>query len=176
MRHNFEDAKLLKNASLIIWDESTMATHYALEAVDRLLKDLMDNQSPFGGKVILLGGDFRQCLPVVKHANRTVIVESSIKFSRLWSCFKRLKLNRNMRTSGLNKEFNEWLIKLGDGKLPHHKKIEGAIEIPSDFIIKNSIVDFVFGKRISLKDIESFSDRAILCPKNDATNEINDQI
>jgi hypothetical protein len=66
--------------------------------------------------------------------------------------------------------------KLGDGKLPHHKKIEEAIEIPSDFIIKNSIVDFVFGKRISSKDIESFSDRAILCPKNDATNEINDQI
>jgi hypothetical protein len=29
---------------------------------------------------------------------------------------------------------------------------------------------------ISLKDIESFSDRAILCPKNDETNEINDQI
>ncbi len=45
------------------------------------------------------------------------------------------------------------------------KKIEGAIEIPSDFIMKNSIVDFVFGKRISLKDIESFSDRAIYALK-----------
>jgi hypothetical protein len=84
-----------------------MATHHALDAVDRLSKDLMDSQSSFGGKVILLGGDFKQCLPVVKHANKTVIVESSIKFSRFWSCFKRLKLNRNMRPSGLNKEFNE---------------------------------------------------------------------
>ncbi len=66
MRANSEDAKLLKDSSLIIWDEATIATHYALDAVDRLLKDLMNKNSPFGGKVTLLGGDFRQCLPVVK--------------------------------------------------------------------------------------------------------------
>jgi hypothetical protein len=41
-----------------------MAPSYALNAVDKLFKDLMSNELPFGGKVMLLGGDFRQCLPV----------------------------------------------------------------------------------------------------------------
>jgi hypothetical protein len=59
-----------------------MATHHALDAVDRLLKDLMDNELPFGGKVILLSGYFRQCLPIVKHASRFV-VQSCIKYCRL---------------------------------------------------------------------------------------------
>jgi hypothetical protein len=39
MRANSDDAKLLKESSLIIWDEATMATHHALDTVDRLLKD-----------------------------------------------------------------------------------------------------------------------------------------
>jgi hypothetical protein len=105
MRFNSEDAKLLKESSLIIWDEATMATHYALDAVDRLLKDLLGNDSPFGGKVILLGGDFRQCLPVVKHGNRVVTVQSSIKYSRLCPSFEQIELERNMRTVGGNRLF-----------------------------------------------------------------------
>jgi ATP-dependent DNA helicase PIF1 len=117
MRGNSEDAKLLKGSSLIIWDEATMATHHALDAVDRLLRDLIGNDSPFGGKVILLGGGFRQCLPVVKHANRVVIVQSSIKYSRLWPTFQQLKLERNMRAVGGNKGFFDLLIRLGDGRL-----------------------------------------------------------
>ncbi len=176
MRPNSEDAKSLKNASLIIWDESTMATYHALDCIDRLFKDLMDNNLPFGGKVILLGGDFRQCLPVVKHASRLAIVQSSIKYSRLWHFFKQLKLNRNMRTLDGNKEFNEWLIKLGDGTLPHHKIIDGAIEIPPEFIVEGQVIDYIYGHQFSAKDVESLSDRAILCPKNNATYEINDKI
>ncbi len=45
---------LLKGSSLITWDEATMA-HHTLDAVDRLLKDLIGNDSPFGDKVTLLG-------------------------------------------------------------------------------------------------------------------------
>jgi hypothetical protein len=72
MRPNSEVAKLLKKASLINWDEAIIATHHAFEAVDRLPKDLMDHKLPFGGKVILLGGDFRRCPPILKHAIRTL--------------------------------------------------------------------------------------------------------
>jgi hypothetical protein len=38
-----------------------MAMHHTLDAVDRLFKDLMDKDLLLGGKVMLLGGDFRQC-------------------------------------------------------------------------------------------------------------------
>jgi hypothetical protein len=172
MRANSEDAKLLKEASLIIWDEATMATHYALDTVDRLLRDLTGLDFPFGGKVILLGGDFRQCLPVVRHANRVVTVQSSIKYSRLWPFFQQLKLERNMR-SDRDKVFSNWLIKLGDGKL---KNVDDTIEIPSELVIKDSLIDFIYGKSISVDDVKSLSNCAILCPKNDASMEINEEI
>jgi len=72
MRPNSEVAKLLKKATLINWDEATMATHHALNAVDRLPEDLINHELQFGGKVILLDIDFRRCPPILKHASRTV--------------------------------------------------------------------------------------------------------
>ncbi|GBO29961.1 hypothetical protein AVEN_99257-1 [Araneus ventricosus] len=60
IRHNTEDGRALKAAKDIIWDECTMTPHHALSAVDRLLRDLMNSDLPFGGKVFVLGGDWRQ--------------------------------------------------------------------------------------------------------------------
>uniref|UniRef100_UPI00358FB219 uncharacterized protein n=1 Tax=Myxine glutinosa TaxID=7769 RepID=UPI00358FB219 len=60
-----KDADTLRKANLFIWDEVPMAPAYALAAVDRCLRDVTSNNIPFGGKVLLLGGDFRQVLPVV---------------------------------------------------------------------------------------------------------------
>lgn len=42
-----------------------MAYTKSLIALDRILRDLCGNESPFGGVVILLAGDFRQTLPVI---------------------------------------------------------------------------------------------------------------
>jgi hypothetical protein len=44
-----------------------MQHKHAIEAVDRTLQDLLENNSPFGGKIVLFGGDFRQTLPVIPH-------------------------------------------------------------------------------------------------------------
>jgi len=52
---NSELGKMLKNSSLIIWDECTLACKHALLAVDNLFKELMENDEPFGGKTIVLG-------------------------------------------------------------------------------------------------------------------------
>jgi ATP-dependent DNA helicase PIF1 len=43
-----------------------MKHSHALEFVNRLLQDLMDSDQPFGGKVMVLSGDFHQVLPVVR--------------------------------------------------------------------------------------------------------------
>ncbi|XP_022852762.1 ATP-dependent DNA helicase PIF2-like [Olea europaea var. sylvestris] len=56
---------LLKMSWLIIWDEAPMINRYAVEAVDKMLRDITDCNMPFGGKVMVLGGDFRQVLSVV---------------------------------------------------------------------------------------------------------------
>lgn len=94
-------AESLKSASLIIWDEIIMIHKYNVEAVDRLFRDIMSCNMPFGGKALLIIGDFRQILPIVKNGNRGQIVASCIKRSNICNNFKILKLNENMWLSAL---------------------------------------------------------------------------
>ena len=58
-------AQLLQQTHTIVGDEASMSHRYALKAIDRTLQDLMGNRLPFGGKIMLQTGDFRQILPVV---------------------------------------------------------------------------------------------------------------
>jgi ATP-dependent DNA helicase PIF1 len=77
-------AELLRMASLIIWDEAAMTKRHAVETLDRSLQDIMGCSLPFGGKVIVFGGDFRQVLPVVTRGTRTQIINSTLQRSYLW--------------------------------------------------------------------------------------------
>ena len=57
-------AELLRMAKLIIWDEAPMMNRHCFEAFDRTMRDIVSYESPsdaekvFGGKVVVLGGDF----------------------------------------------------------------------------------------------------------------------
>ena len=65
-------ANLIKLCKLVVWDEAPMCNKYVFEAVDRCFKDIMKNENElFGGKVIVLCGDFCQILPVVVRGGRT---------------------------------------------------------------------------------------------------------
>ncbi|GAU10652.1 hypothetical protein TSUD_421210, partial [Trifolium subterraneum] len=122
-------ADLLRAASLIIWDEAPMMNRLCFEAFDRTMKDLMskidkDNkEKPFGGKVVVLGGDVRQILPVVRRGSRGDIVNRTICSSKLWRHCNVLKLTKNMRLKSDStdksqselKEFADWILKIGDG-------------------------------------------------------------
>ncbi|GBM43073.1 hypothetical protein AVEN_126160-1 [Araneus ventricosus] len=65
MRSTSPEADKLCQAVFIIVDEITMLTKDGLRCIDSLLRDFMNNDKPFGGKVIIIGGDFRQTLTVV---------------------------------------------------------------------------------------------------------------
>ena len=73
--------------NLIIWDEAPMMNRMCFEAFDRTLRDIMrnvddaNNEKPFGGKAFVLGGDFRQILPVIKKGSRFDIIKSAINYS-----------------------------------------------------------------------------------------------
>ena len=69
-----ELADLIRKAKVILWDEAPMMNKFAFEAVDKSFQDLMNNTNLFGGKIIVLGGDFRQILPVVVRGNQAKIV------------------------------------------------------------------------------------------------------
>ncbi|UYV80906.1 hypothetical protein LAZ67_19002143 [Cordylochernes scorpioides] len=104
---NSSEAERIRRSFLIIWDEAPMAHYRALEIVDRLLRDIMHCDLAFGGKVVVLGGDFRQVLPVVPRASRAEIVAACIKRSKLWPLFVILRLTQNMRAGHNSKnKFN----------------------------------------------------------------------
>ncbi|CAL9016010.1 unnamed protein product [Prunus brigantina] len=77
-------AKLIEKADLIVWDEAPMNHKHCFEALDKSLSDILshlnnlDNNAPFGGKPFLLGGDFRQILPVIPGGTREEIIDASL--------------------------------------------------------------------------------------------------
>ena len=83
-----KESEFLQETSVFIWDEASMIPANALNAVDRLLQDLCGNSYPFGNKFFILGGDFRQILPVVRHGSRASIIQSCVKSSPLWQHFQ----------------------------------------------------------------------------------------
>ncbi|KAA6373335.1 MAG: putative ATP-dependent DNA helicase PIF1 [Streblomastix strix] len=80
-----EEGKLLRSIDIIIWDEAPMASKYALDAINSVLQFVMGNKVLFGGKCLILGGDFRQCLPIIKSRVPMDSVTASIKFSNCWN-------------------------------------------------------------------------------------------
>jgi len=83
----FEASELLKKVELIIWDEAPMAHKFCFEALDRTLNDIMKGMtkenSVFGGRVIVFGGDFRQILLVIPGGTRSDIVNATVNSSYL---------------------------------------------------------------------------------------------
>lgn len=190
-------ARLLQKTSLIIWDEAPMAHRHAFEAVDRMLRDIIRPINPeaenkvFGGLPVLLGGDFRQILPVVLKGKRGDIVSATLSKSNLWKECKMYSLSINMRVRNGNddslSEFCQWLLKLGEGRLPivgDHGEVSGSqIEIPEKFLIPagadsiRKIVDYTYPDlETNFGNMTFLRDRSILSPTNEIVDTINDYI
>jgi len=76
--------KLIVKANLIIWDEAPMIHRFCFEAVDRTFRDIMKEVTiPFGGKVVVFGGDFRQILLVIPKGTRQEVVHAALNSSNL---------------------------------------------------------------------------------------------
>jgi len=138
-------------------------THVQLfAAVERFLRDVMavgheprDAVAAWGGEVVVAGGDFRQQLPVVRRADRALLVRSCVQASPLWQNFVQLRLRQNMRTNVDEVGFASWLLELGDGRIPNaHGDIPGFINIPQRYVLRKtdniaSVVDAVYPSMIT---------------------------
>jgi hypothetical protein len=84
---NNPQAALIRAARLIVWDEAPMAHKHVFEAVNHTFQHVMGVVDPalkdmfFGGKVVVMGGNFRQILPVVPRGMRGQIVDANFKRS-----------------------------------------------------------------------------------------------
>jgi hypothetical protein len=64
---------------------------------------------PFGGKVMVFGGDFRQVLPVVTRGTRAQVTDATLQRSYLWDKMRKIRLSRNMRAQS-DLWFSEYLL------------------------------------------------------------------
>ncbi|KAH1099477.1 hypothetical protein GYH30_034899 [Glycine max] len=138
-----ELATLLKATKLIIWDEAPM-THNV----------------PFGGKVVVFGGDFWKILSVIPKGSRSDIVHATINASYMWDYCTFLKLTKNMC-------------------LYHNSKMSN-IEIPPEFLITNFTYPIEFIVTYSYPNIrhnynnEDFlKSKAILASNIEIVDQIN---
>ncbi|KAI0497090.1 hypothetical protein KFK09_023418 [Dendrobium nobile] len=128
-------AQLLKQSSIILWDEAPMVKRTAIETLDRTMKDIMNSSISFGGKVIVFGGDFRQVLPVVRRASRSETISYSMVKSYLWEDIEVFKLKENMRAR-TDHLFSEFILRIGNGD---EEEIEdGLVHIPNEMMIEYS--------------------------------------
>ena len=190
-------AKLIDKTSLILWDEAPMTNKYCFEALDKTLQDLRNNfEQPFGGMTIVLGGDFRQILPVIPTGTKEDIINATINNSYLWPYFKILKLTENMRLKQYNRTeeekneivtFSKWILNVGDGIAEGIKDLENEdatwVKIPKKYILHyesnpiEKISSLVYDNlNIYFNNIEYLKERAIITPRNKTADEINNYI
>lgn len=93
----------LAEIDIFLMEEAPMLPKYGLQNIDQLLRSIGNSDLPFGGKVIVLGGDCCHCLPVQRCS--------------IWSVFKTFKLEENMRVDIEQRQFADYLLKLGNGEL-----------------------------------------------------------
>ncbi|XP_012702834.1 ATP-dependent DNA helicase PIF1 [Setaria italica] len=174
-------AKLLQQASLIIWDEASMAKRQAMEALDNSLRGIMGRQDlPFGGKIVVFGGDFRQVLLVVRKGSRAQIVDASLRRSYLWESMHHLKLVRNMRAQS-DLWFAEYLLRIGGGT--EEVNGDGDVCLPDDICVPYSgdsekdldmLIECIFPNlNANMTNKDYITSRAILSTRNDWVDNIN---
>ena len=148
-----------------------MTRRQAVETLDRSLQDITGSVEPFGGKVIVFGGDFRQVLPIVPRGTRAQITDATLLWSYIWNNIKIIKLQQNMRAQS-DIWFSEFLLRIGNGT--EESFTNDYVQLPDDILIEyeseesiHMLIDLVF------PDLESkwtsatyMRERAILSTRN----------
>ncbi|XP_058810633.1 uncharacterized protein LOC131675610 [Phymastichus coffea] len=175
IRAQSKEAQQLRETTVFIWDEISMAPRYALEIVNKTLQNFMNNNLPFGGKVIIVGGDLRQLFPIKVHGTRNEILSLYVKYSTVWKNFTKFSLSTNMRILPNEVEFSKFLLDLGNGTLNDE---DDKVILPEQCILppNDDLIDVIFGKLIKEKKFQEMSKCAILSARNIDVDEINKQI
>lgn len=157
-----------------------MAHKHSLEALNRSLKDIKNNDKLFGGTLLLLSGDFRQTLPVIPRSTYADEINACLKSSPLWRNVEKVQLKVNMRVQMLQdpsaETFSKQLLDIGDGKVARDES--GCIKLQADFCTiidsQDALIDQIFPDvRRQYANHGWLAERAILSAKNVDVNELN---
>jgi hypothetical protein len=120
IRANTYKAELLKLSRVLIIDEVSMVHSAFIDEIDRLLRDLHDDWRAtrhFGGHIIIVSGDIKQLLPVVRD-ERDAIAAAQVSFfrSRWYRRFNKTTLERQLRQlNPEEQEFRDYITGMGRG-------------------------------------------------------------
>ncbi|XP_021991141.1 ATP-dependent DNA helicase PIF1-like [Helianthus annuus] len=130
-----------------------MARRQSIEAVDRTLQDITGIPLPFGGKTMVMGGDFRK-----------------------------MRLTTNMRAIN-DPWFSDFLLRVGDGTQPSTDGTYICIPADMTILfttkeesIKELINAIFLSLRTNVQPTEYITSRAILTTRNETVDEINDHM
>jgi hypothetical protein len=104
------ERQLIREAAIIFYDEISMVSVDVANTLDRSLREIMKNSKPFGGKVIVFLGDFKQLLPVIPG----VLGDVTVKECEWWQLCRPIKFTINWR-AGCNPEYSQFLHQVGMG-------------------------------------------------------------
>ena len=192
---------LINDVDVIIWDEAPMINRDIFDTIDDWMRRERNDDRPFGGVNVILGGDFRQCLPVVRGGTRSDMTTASIINSETFNQFSVVRLVENIRVENCKRsdpersaQMSRWaddLVAIGNGV--HNAEEEDATfahecRLPDSVQMKpiqgmndiDSMIDDVFGdlavlSRTPLSDLAAHRSlhSAILCPIHTSVDAIN---
>ena len=146
-----------------------MANKAAVECVDAMLRRITNVDTPFGGKIFVALGDFRQTCPVIRRGGRTEIISASIRSSYLWPSFQLYHMSIPIRQQS-DPIFATTIDAIGNGAGPN-------VEIP---LVKqgktaDDLIDFVFPPNV-LNNPILCCNRSILAPLNRQIDNYNQMV
>ncbi|KAF6168150.1 hypothetical protein GIB67_011535 [Kingdonia uniflora] len=153
-----------------------MKHKYCVETVERALRDVHNDSRPFGRISVVLGGDYRQILPVAPKGGREQIVSAFLRRSLLWGHVQALTLADKMRldyATPENKLFAEFLMKAGSNP---KQIVQLPLAIQNLETVRDLILLIYPRLNESIKRQDGFlTKRTILSARNDDVSSINDE-
>jgi ATP-dependent DNA helicase PIF1 len=159
-------ADFLREAAVIIIDEAPSGNKAIFACIDDILRTVTRLDSPFGNKVLILVGDFRQCGPVIPNGTRADVVEASLISSHLWPLFTVRRLSAPIRNAQ-DPDFATFVDSIGDGLGPE-------VRLPMVRIVhtEKDLIDFVWSSE-SISNPARGLTRCILAVTNRQVNKFN---
>ena len=174
-----DNGSLVRAARLIIWDEAPNAPRAAFEAVERTCRYLSgDDTRLFGGKIVLLGGDFRQIPPVVRHASVQEVAHLTLQAWRPYiENAERFALTDNMRARE-DPAFARFVLAIGNAEMPGDTiDVDTTrITLPRAVQVVDSPEDLATWVAEGVRQPRDWLHNAIICPTNDAVLHANELV
>lgn len=156
----------IKKSQVILWDQAALCSKYVFEEVDRFLRQMMGSTQVFGGKLVVVCGDFRECLPIVKKCKQPE--GQSILNSKIWPQLQQFVLKDSERFKTID-DFS-FCLNVGKGTW-------NEIFLPNSCRVYNlnTLVNTVYGFDYKKSTTQNLMDRSILTLRNQDVDYVNDE-